>query len=59
VLWFVDAEGGWFARPFTLDGVTIAWPKATAELLTQAGELTPGKVQQVAAHVASKLPPAR
>lgn len=58
LLCFVDAEWGWFAKPFTLDGVTVAWPKATAEMLRQPGTLNPGQVQQVANHLASQLPPA-
>lgn len=58
LLCFVDAEWSWFAKPFTLDGVTIAWPKAAANLLRQAGQLTPGQVTQIAARLTQWLPPA-
>lgn len=58
LLCFVDAEWSWFPKPFTLQGVIIAWPKATAELLRQAGPLTPDQVGQIADHLARRLPPA-
>jgi hypothetical protein len=58
ILCFVDAEWSWFAKPFTLEGVTIAWPKATADLLCQAGSLTPGQVGRIAERLAERLPPA-
>ncbi|MHB1534506.1 MAG: nuclease-related domain-containing protein [Acidimicrobiales bacterium] len=56
LLCFVDAEWSWFAKPFTLDGVTITWPKATANLLRQAGPLTPDQVGQIADRLAQGLP---
>ncbi|MDP9442696.1 MAG: NERD domain-containing protein [Actinomycetota bacterium] len=41
VLCFVDGEWGFFSRSFELDGVLVAWPKATRELLTRPGPYTP------------------
>jgi hypothetical protein len=38
--------------------VTIAWPKAAATLLRQAGELTRGQITQIAERLAQRLPPA-
>lgn len=32
-LCFVDGDWGWFAEPFSLDGVFVAWPKALRERL--------------------------
>lgn len=58
ILCFVDAEWSWLAKPFTLEGVTVAWPKATASLLCQPGPLTAGQVAQIAERLAEGLPPA-
>lgn len=58
VLCFVDAEWSWFARPFELDGVVVAWPKATRELLVRAGPYTPEGIEMIAAHLEHKLQPA-
>jgi len=58
LLCFVDAEWSWFAKPFTIEGVTVAWPKAAATLVRQAGEFTRGQITQIAERLAQRLPPA-
>lgn len=60
VLCFVDAEWGWFSRPFTVDGVTVAWPKATARMIDGDGPvLEADTVAEVATRLAAHLPPVR
>ncbi len=58
LLCFVGAEWGWFAKPFVLGVVTVAWPKATAEILRRPGLLSTGQVREIADHLGSQLPPA-
>ena len=58
LLCFVGAEWSLLAKPFTLEGVTVAWPKATARLLRRPGTLTLPEVAQVAGRLAQSLPPA-
>jgi hypothetical protein len=58
LLCFVGAEWSLLAKPFTLEGVTVAWPKATARLLRRPGTLTLPEVAQVAGRLAQGLPPA-
>ncbi len=56
-LCFVDAEWPVFARPFRIDGVFVAWPKA----LNKAIENAPGArtdIAQIAERISSRLPPA-
>jgi hypothetical protein len=55
VLCFIDAEWGWFARPFELDGVVVAWPKATRQLLVRPGPYTPDGIDLIAAHLENRL----
>jgi Nuclease-related domain len=58
VLCFVEAEWSLLAKPFTLDGVWIVWPKALREQLLREGLLSPEQLNQLARQVASALPPA-
>jgi hypothetical protein len=58
VLCFVDAEWGWFPKVFELDGVVVAWPKATRELLARPGPCTPDRIDALAARLAATLRPA-
>ena len=57
-LCFVEAEWSLLARPFALDGVWVAWPRALATLLQAEGELDPQRLQALARRVAERLPPA-
>jgi hypothetical protein len=57
-LCFVDAEWSLFARPFTLNGVWIGWPKALGDQLRAAGDLEREHLMLLARKVAAALPPA-
>lgn len=57
-LCFVDVEWGFFAKPFDLDGVVIAWPKATREMLARPGPYTPEGIELIAAQLEKRLRPA-
>jgi hypothetical protein len=41
MLCFVDTDWRWFASPFELHGVLIAWPRAVRELLVRSGPYRP------------------
>lgn len=58
VLCFVDAEWRWFARPFELGDVLVAWPKALRELLVRPGPYVAGTVEAIAATLDEGLRPA-
>ena len=58
VLCFVDAEWGWFAKPFDMDGVLVTWGKAARELLVRPGPYAPESVELMAARLGERLRPA-
>ena len=58
VLCFVDTEWGLFAKPFSLDGVKILWPKVLYDLVRTPGPLTPSAVQTLAHRLAERFPAA-
>lgn len=58
VLCFVDAEWGWFAKPFELNSVLVAWPKAVRELLAKPGPNTAERISLIAEQLESRLRPA-
>lgn len=58
VLCFVDAEWGFLAKPYQLDGIHITWPKALMAQLRQPGPLTPDQVAALTERVSSTFPPA-
>lgn len=58
VLCFVDSQWPLFSRAFVLEGVTIAWPKAVAKLLTAEGPYQPEGIDLIAARLSAQLPPA-
>ncbi len=58
VLAFVNAEWGLFAKPFEIEGVVVAWPRAMMTLVAAPGPLDPSAVYSVAAHLAERLRPA-
>lgn len=57
-LCFVQADWPLLARPFTLDGVWVGWPKALGKLLCAEGSLGPEHLNTLARRVAAALPPA-
>lgn len=56
-LCFVDAEWGLFASPFRLDGVLVAWPKATVTAIRRPGPLTAERVAALGALLVAKRRP--
>jgi hypothetical protein len=57
-LCFVDAEWGFFSRPFRQGGVWITWPKRLCENIAAPGPLSPDDIALFADRLASTLPPA-
>lgn len=55
VVCFIDAEWRWFAKPFTVDGVLVCWPKALYSLLKEPGLLEPGDGESMARVIANTL----
>ena len=58
-LCFIDSEWGWFAKPFVLDGVLVAWPKALRARLREPGPLSSEDVTVIAVRLNGRLRPAR
>jgi len=58
VLCFVDAEWGWFAKPFSIGGVHVCSPKSIAQLVGRPGPLGAKRIAELADHLARSLPPA-
>lgn len=56
-LCFTGVELGLFAKPFVLDGVLVAWPKALGKVLGVPGPLDAGRRHDVEALVARAFPP--
>jgi hypothetical protein len=56
-LCFTGVQLGLFARPFTLDGVLVTWPRAIARTLSAAGPLSPGDRRALAARLGRAFPP--
>jgi len=56
-LCFTGAQVGLFARPFTLEGVLVTWPRAFAGALAQAGPVGPAERRALAARLARTFPP--
>lgn len=54
----IGAEWGPFARPFTLRGVWVGWPKVMAHLIGADGPLGPEQVSRIATALAASLPEA-
>ncbi len=54
---FVDGDWGWFAKPFSLDGVFVAWPKALRERLRAPGPYTPEGIGMLADQLDKRLRP--
>ena len=56
-LCFTGAQVGLFARPFTLEGVLVTWPRAFARMLAKAGPVGPAERRALAALLARTFPP--
>jgi hypothetical protein len=57
VLCFTDSDWRLFAKPFQQDGVWVTWAKKLVEMIAAPGPLSSEEVLQVAAQLASALPP--
>jgi Nuclease-related domain len=55
VVCFIDADWGWFAQPFTVDGVLVCWPKALLSMLRESGPIEPGDADDIARAIATAL----
>ena len=55
-LCFVDAEWGWFANPFTIEGVLVTWGKELAEKISANGPVVLSDIVSVATQLAKALP---
>jgi hypothetical protein len=56
-LCFTGVQVGPFARPFTLDGVLVTWPRAIARTLSASGPHDPGDLRALAARLGRAFPP--
>jgi len=56
-LCFTGVETNLFARPFTLDGVLVTWPKALAKTLRAPGPLHAGDRDELAVVLGRAFPP--
>ena len=55
-LCFVEAEWGFFAKPFELKGVRVSGPKSLAAAISDGSSLKPDEVLEVARILATALP---
>ena len=58
MLCFVEANWGWFAKPFRVRGVVVCWPRALRDLLDVQGPHDARAVDEIAARLAVLLPSA-
>jgi len=58
MLCFTQADFALFARPFTIDGVSVHWPRSMIKAVTAAGDLTLGAMEEIAARLGETLRPA-
>ena len=56
-LCFVEAEWGFFQKPFRHNGVWVTRSKKLADMIAEPGPLTPTDVAEVARRLATALPP--
>jgi hypothetical protein len=54
-LCFVNAEWGWFAKPFSLSGVWVAWPEKLTELVLEWRAIPDTEFDTLARAVAARL----
>lgn len=57
-LCFIGADWTWFAKPFPIDGVLVAWGKAIRERLVAPGPLEVDARDALHRHLARSFPPA-
>ncbi|HEX2783995.1 MAG TPA: nuclease-related domain-containing protein [Ilumatobacteraceae bacterium] len=54
-LCFVNAEWGWFAKPFSMSGVWVAWPEKLTELVLDWKAIPDTEFDTLARAVAARL----
>jgi Nuclease-related domain len=54
---FTDAEWGWFAKPFVMQGIFVSGPNALARKIAVQGLLPDDEVHDIAVHLSQALPP--
>ncbi len=54
-LCFVNAEWGWFAKPFSLSGVWVTWPERLTELVLEWKAIPDTEFDSLARGVAARL----
>ena len=57
-LCFVNSEWGWFAKPFSLNGVWVTWATKLTELVLDWNAIPNSEIDRLARVVGSKLPSA-
>lgn len=58
MLCFTQADFALFARPFTIDGVAVHWPRSMIKAITADGDLTLGVLDEITGRLAETLRPA-
>jgi hypothetical protein len=58
ILCFVDADWPLIGGSFAISGIRVAWPKKTAELITDNGNANMEQVQAIQRELAAAFPPA-
>jgi hypothetical protein len=58
MLCFANADFRVFAKPFTIRGVTVTWPRAMKKFVRSPGEIGTGQVAAIAERLAQRLPSA-
>ena len=54
-LCFVNADWGWFAKPFSMSGVWVAWPEKLTELVLEWRAIPDAEFDTLARAVAARL----
>ena len=57
-LCFTSAEWGWFAKPFSLNGVWVTWPERLPGLVLDWDAIPTGELDRLARALGSRLPAA-
>jgi hypothetical protein len=57
-LCFVNSEWGWFAKPFSLNGVWVTWAQKLTELVLDRNAIPNAELDRLARVVGAGLPSA-
>ena len=53
---FTDAEWGWFAKPFTVQGVFVSGPNALARKISETTLMSLDQIHEIASQLSTTLP---